>query len=379
MKTTRYFEALFVAVASCLMLSACDYGKIKVKGADGTIYESYQECCAAQDFTAAHQFLTKMEDSLDLEDARDYVFRQEALFLMSQGNETAQKRIVYLLKEEGGNDRHVNMLIELAIDDDEEEFVKSLTKQYVGEPSEDVLRKIVQYLYLEKSDTNLDFVTALLNRYDQGGLLLDAVVEKGSETLLVKLAQQYKGTLSFDSFKNAIDFMKATNSINYQTVLEQLITKVGKNDPNLRQFVLNNKLTGAAKEYSDMILTLIAEEMVPSDNLPHPAIGMRGYYEGTDALEAINKHNENCRKLLNTAINAGNKDLAQKALRLFTKDILIYKGGSDQQTPDGRWATKAPNGIWVDGNHCYVVKYTEESKSEAQKTYQMAVRSGAFK
>jgi len=370
------------AIAFCLV--ACGEKKITVKGADGTEYESYQECCTAQDFQAAHQYLAKMQNDKDFKDdydsAKDFVFKQEALYLMSLGDEAAKKRIIYLLKEEGANDSRIDMLMDLAIDADDEDFVKTLTKHYAYGPNAYILQKIVGFLYIEKGgQANTDFLLTLLNRYNKGDLLLDATVEKGDEALLVKLAQQYNGTMDFNTFKNVIDFLKATNSTHYQTILEQLITKVGKNNPNLRTFVLENRVTGAAKEYADMILNLIAEEVVPNENLPHPALGMRDYYEGSDALKAINQHNENCRKLLNIAINAGNKDLAQKALRLFTKDILIYKGGNDQQTPDGRWATKAPNGIWVDGNHCYVAKYTEESKAEAQKKYDKAVKSGAFK
>ncbi len=381
MKTRRFTKLLFIVY--CLCISACK--GIIVKGDNGTVYESYQECCAAKDFDAAHRYLAKMgnteefKDSRELSEAMEYVFREEALYLMSLGDVAARNRIIYLLKQEGGNDRHVSMLIDLAIDNDDEEFVKALTKQYVYYPSEDTLRKITEYLYLQKGEANLPFVTTLLNRFNQSGLLLDVAVTKGDESLLVKLVKQYNGTVSFVSFKNAVDFLKSNNSTNYQAVLEQLITKVNKNDKNLQNYVLNNKLTGEAKEYADAILNIIVEEVVPNENLPHPALGMRNYYEGSDALEAIDKHNENCRKLLYMAISAGNKELANKALRLFAKDILIYKGGSSQQLPDGRWATKAPNGVWVDGNHCYVAKYTEDSKIEAQKKYQDAVRSGAFK
>ena len=116
------------------LLSACSK-KITVKGADGTEYESYQECCAAQDFQAAHQYLAKLENSGGdgYYDAKEYVFKQEALYLMSNGDEADKKRLIFLLKEESGdekyNDRingHVAMLIDLSIDNDDEAFVKVL-------------------------------------------------------------------------------------------------------------------------------------------------------------------------------------------------------------------------------------------------------------
>lgn len=107
--------------------------EITVKGADGTIYESYQECCAAEDFQAAHQFLAKMQNSDDwrwkVDDAKKFVFKQEALYLVSLGSEEAQNRLIYLLKEGGAYNSDIFMLIDLAIANGDDALVVKLACQ----------------------------------------------------------------------------------------------------------------------------------------------------------------------------------------------------------------------------------------------------------
>lgn len=184
-----YFLICCAAVCLC---TACDDGKIKVKGADGTVYESYQEACTAEDFQAAHDFLDKMQNNDMFKDvgakwkAEVYVYEHELLFLMSQGNETAKKRIIYLLKEikresESYCDECVSMLVDLAIEDDDEAFVKQLANQYTHTPFEnDHLMKIGYYLVSkeEKVDENKTFWVSLVKRMGNDYLLEDSPFDK---------------------------------------------------------------------------------------------------------------------------------------------------------------------------------------------------------
>lgn len=154
-------------------LLSCGEKKITVKGADGTEYESYQECLAAQDFQAAHAFLAKKENVVagiddfyehrraeeELKKAKEEVFKQEALFLMSQDNESAQKRIVYLLKEEGDNiNERVEMLMDLAIDNDDEKFVKTLVNHFEYGYNGEGITKMIDYLSRKDFDGNRDYI-----------------------------------------------------------------------------------------------------------------------------------------------------------------------------------------------------------------------------
>jgi len=161
MKKNLFLVAIFGLVISTL----CGCG-ISVKGADGTEYESYQECCAANDYDAAHLFLAKMKNNISqineskdkraYEEAKEYVFKKEALFLMSQGDDAAKKRIIYLLKEEGGNDDHVSMLIDLAIENGDAEFVKTLMGQYAKDIKDKEFEKLIKF-FIEKQDDEYIF------------------------------------------------------------------------------------------------------------------------------------------------------------------------------------------------------------------------------
>ena len=414
MEKTRIIETL--AIAFCLFLFGCGEKKEKVTvtGADGTVYESYQECCATQDFEAAHRFIAKManDDSDNLQEAKDFVFKQEALFLMSQNDEAAKKRIIYLLKQDDSysHDEHCDMLVELAIDADDEAFVKTLTKHYNGSIGPDILRKIVEYLYIEKGDdSNLDYVTTLLNRYDQGGLLLDAAVEKGDEALVVSLARQYNGKISFQSFKNVVDFLKSTHSTDYKPILNTLIDKVPESEDMLT-FALDNEFLAMAKqlaskyaiitdvsfvtklaaknqrEYSDIIIAMLQSYPVEgrplapghySYNRLHiyndPNLDKDNVEYNGDHYKYCNwlpKYNQLCDRLLDIAIANKNNYLAQKLLPLFKKNIETVVAGSNGE--------RAGDGEAVKYYSSYVRHYTADIDA-AKKKYQDAVRSGAFK
>lgn len=93
--------------------------KITVTGADGKEYTSYQQACRAGDFEAAHQFLDILHDkyfegygeareydSYEVRDVREKyhaalkaIFKQEMMFLASDGSEQAADKVVYLLTE----------------------------------------------------------------------------------------------------------------------------------------------------------------------------------------------------------------------------------------------------------------------------------------
>lgn len=386
-------KQLFNLIILCLtvsLLSACGEKKITVKGADGTEYESYQECCAEQDFQAAHQYLAKMQNDEDFKgdyySAKEFVFKQEALYLMSLGDETSKKRIIYLLKEEGADNNRIDMLMDLAIDADDEDFVKTLTKQYEGSISSDMLRKIVEFLYIEKGDSNLDFVQTLLNRYNKSGLLLDAAVEKRDEELVVRLAQQFNGSLSFKSFKTVIDFLKSKESPRFQQLFDLLSTKVSEKRELFKYAVENKKTQTVIKlgaEYlsiddeeittqmasfknisiNGILIGKLTEKMVPKKNVgTRYSSGSTEYYDhATDGYaDEISEYNMLCNKLLDCAIRTGNKDLAQKTLSVFLQNVVSkHYGGID---------------TWRD-----VTGYCNTDRDAAQKKYNEAVRSGAFK
>ena len=93
-----------IAFMSCIFASCGNSGYssgITVVGSDSTVYESYEDACHAQDFVAAHKYLTAMKKAgySDYDDAREYVFNQEALYLIAMNDETSTKRLFFLLQE----------------------------------------------------------------------------------------------------------------------------------------------------------------------------------------------------------------------------------------------------------------------------------------
>lgn len=113
----KYMSYIATISIGLYFLTACSFKDnpkdIKVTGADGKTYSTYQEACRAGDFDAAWSFIDILDNmvssNLDKYDryqqeyvsayinARDYVFNSEVQFLLSLGNDDASDRIVYLL------------------------------------------------------------------------------------------------------------------------------------------------------------------------------------------------------------------------------------------------------------------------------------------
>ena len=173
-------KKVIIYIVAAIVFASC--GKITVTGANGTEYESVEECCAANDYEAAHRFLAKMKNELSrfdseakkkYDDARQHVFKQEALYLMSIGDEQSRKRIIYLLQELGSDNEICSTLINLSIGNDDDELVKKLANMYTsdaesGLPDEDI-RKIMIYLCNKDAENNLDYINDFLTKLGKTG------------------------------------------------------------------------------------------------------------------------------------------------------------------------------------------------------------------
>jgi len=333
MKQIKFLSIFCIAV---FMLTACGEKKITVKGADGTEYESYQECCTAQDYEAAHKYLAKMQNdetlSKDYNDAKEFVFKQEALFLMSQGDETAKKRIIYLLKEDNNNNNdHIAMLIDLAIENDDESFVKTLGNQYTESANTENLKKMIEYLSSKKSENNKDYLISLLNKVS-------------AESLIWNVAIKYDD--------------------------EQLLEEYAKNHLSLyNESVLNYYAQKNQKKYSEMIIGLLGKEKAGIEG--RPSIGTRNFHScgiNTDEYKSkcdnyksdVSSLNNACSEVLSIAIKNKNRYLAQRAVSFCMTNIECNDIG------------------WV--NHTYKIQVTsnDQEKKNTIKTLQDAIQSGAF-
>ena len=335
---------LFLSLGICLLESCVgcrqseseqtDMGSISVKGVNGETYNSYQECCAASDFSAAHDYLAKMQTAgmWEYYKAHEYVYRQEALFLMSQNSEEYKKRIIYLLKEEGDNNDIVSMLIDLAIEDDDEEFVKRLANQYTRGASKESLKKMIEYLFSKPNIMeNKSFLLSLLTKLEESELLVDIALKSND----------------IDFICDNVDLI----DLNEQNTVIQLAQLKNKriDDLIIRSVLLNNGT-------------------IPN----RPSIGRVnvGYSNGDDQFikesesfrAAVNSLNNCCLKVMNIAITTGNLYLAQKA-KSSLKSNINYQ----------RWDNPDDNCYWYD------VTLDNSVINDATTTYNEAVKSGAFK
>lgn len=309
-----------------------------VKGADGTEYESYQECCAAQDFQAAHQFLAKIENSedskFDLNNAKEYVFKQEALYLMSLSDEQAKKRILYLLKEEGGNNGHIDMLIDLAIENDDEDFVKTLANQ-IKNDSEQMLKKVMEYLSSKDSEANKTYIISLLKKHDEKSLLLNFAINNGDRELI----DEYIARDLSLSNNNILNYLAATKE----------------------------------KKDAELIIGLLIAEEGKISKKPQIGIVKFAYIGGSESDETlfsntcneykknVENYNSLLQKVLGLAIKNKNHYLAQRVVSMFKPNIHKEDLG------------------WINRLYTYKITADNDNINSAKSTYQEAVRSGAFK
>ena len=341
---------LSILILLCgIFIASCGNGdkKIVVKTENGVKYTSYQEACTAGDFVSAHRYVDKMRaEKMWVGDAEEYVFREEALFLMSQGTEMAQQRIIYLLKQYP-SDSNCDMLVELAIEYDQVDFVKSLTRHYKSNMSSEILRKIVEYLYLEKGNENIDFVSTLLNRYGEIDLLLRAAIEKGDMTLVQSLAKSYKGDMPSDILRKIVEYLYIEGNGNEEDIdfVSTLLDRYGKIDLLLhaaiekedmalvKKLVKSYKVVLSLSELEKVAPTLMKakdsdiEGMItasivklqPSGAMPIEFHNYEGSFDYEPVLMYIgetNKYNTICLKMLDLAIQNKNRSLAKKIVSI---------------------------------------------------------------
>ena len=371
-------KSLMLLLLCCIVVS-CGKKEIVIKNSEGVKFTSYQEACSVSDFSSAHRYIDRMRaeynskgrrsqfSPLNIDEAEKYVFREEALYLMSQGSEAAKQRIIYLLKQYP-SDSNCDMLVELAIEYDQEDFVKSLTRHYESNISSSILRKIVEYLYLEKGDENTDFVYTLLNRYDKIDLLLHAAIEKEDMALVNSLAKNYKGDMPSDVLRKIIEYLYIGGNGNKEDLdfVCTLLNRYGKIDLLLhaaiekedvalvKKLVKSYKVVLSISELEKVAHTFMKardsdiEGMITSSIIklqPSGAMPIEDHdYKGPSLYEPVlkyidetNKYNTICLKMLDLAIQNKNRSLAKKIVSIVKpsydyRDYRNYSGTIDVES-----------------------------------------------
>ena len=214
-----YCIAVFLLTACGSSSSKNEEEKITVTGANGKEYTSYQECCAANDYEAAHKYLAVMKENRDgnYAEAREYVFNQEALFLISMNDETSTKRLFFLLQEDANEvdgkvrDARCNTIIELAIKQNNQALVEQTIGMYNAKIESSLLRKIYEYLYKEGRNTDSNFIMNLLFRNEGIDLLVEDAIGSQDDELLIKILGKC-GRSSLSSTKKIIEYFVKKNN-----------------------------------------------------------------------------------------------------------------------------------------------------------------------
>lgn len=99
-----YFIQLCLCMSIFVLMNSGCSSDSKVKGADGTEYESYQQAVRKMDFEAAYVFLDRIEnkkgkDNEKYINARDFIVSHEITYLASLNTKESTKRVLYLLTE----------------------------------------------------------------------------------------------------------------------------------------------------------------------------------------------------------------------------------------------------------------------------------------
>lgn len=186
--------AVFLLMA-CGSSSSKGGEKVTVTSSDGKEYESYEEACYAQDYEAAHKFLTAMKkaDASDYEEAREYVFSKEALYLIAINDESSTKRLFFLLQEDANEvsnsvrDARCNTIIELAIKQNNQTLVEQTVGMYNGQIEIPVLRKIYNYIYKEGRKEDKTSMIDFLFKNNGIEIMVDDAISNQDDALLMQI------------------------------------------------------------------------------------------------------------------------------------------------------------------------------------------------
>lgn len=337
MKLTKISLALL-----SLLFVACEDGpkEISFKNSNGVEITSYQQACSMGDFESAHIYIAKMSEPnsgystyFEIPEAKQYVFREEVLYLISQDDERAQKRILFLLKQDPQHiDSHCEMLIDLLIANDDEEFLKTVIKQYQGTLDQSFKSKIVEYFYVEKGDEHVDYLKTLLNRHGSLYILAEAATVKGDETLLISLIPDLE-YLSMSSVEKIMEFLTKKNNADSKKYFNTLASKVsdkeevikyatskGFNVQSIITEMMEDRILSLSKSGVDVLSTGLCDDM---------------YSAAQENASKITEYNNRCIRVLEQAISYKSLKYARKVISIMKPNVVHHYGNSNDPQVDG--------------------------------------------
>lgn len=249
-------------LACCICINMCIVScekNITVTGADGEIYNNYQEACHAQDFEAAHKVLALMKEykRKDYEDAREFIFNQEALFLIAQNDETSTKRLLFLLQEDANEvsndirDARCNTIIDLAIKQNNTSLVEQTINQYSGIIDRIVMQKIYNYFYTDGHKADKDYILALLIKNKSVDIIVEDAVEHKNEVLLKEIIENNALKDAVEAALKIAEYAKVTNNRRLSNSLRSNLRTNNQWDAILEIGLLDGDITLVKQGYQN--------------------------------------------------------------------------------------------------------------------------------
>lgn len=216
----------------CGSSSSKNEEKVSITSSDGKEYESYEEACHAQDYEAAHKFLTAMKKagSSDYEEAREYIFSQEALYLIAMNDETSTKRLFFLLQEDANEvsnkvrDARCNTIIELAMKQNNQALVEQTIGLYNDQIDGPVLRRIYEYIYKEGRNPDSNSMMDLLFKNNGISMMADDAISIQDDAMLMQIIAKCSDK-NLDVSKKIIKYFSAKKDKKQIANLSNLLRK----------------------------------------------------------------------------------------------------------------------------------------------------------
>ena len=218
------------------MLFSCGNGSDKTgfKAPFYDTYENYQEACHAQDFEAAHKILAylKNKGEKNYAEAREYIFNQEALFLIGENNEESNKRLFFLLQEDASEvdsktrDARCNTIIDLALKQKNTNLIEQTLNQYSGKIDRNVISNIYTYFYQDGNKADADYLIPLLHKNGCLDMIVEDAIKNNDDKLIRNILSK---TGCQDSPEAAKKIALYASSKRYRKLLGSLLTELRSN------------------------------------------------------------------------------------------------------------------------------------------------------
>ena len=283
MKTRFFlFSAIAVIMVSCFGGPAANVDGVKtIEG-----FNNYKDACSAARFDVAHRFLAQMEENefnaSKVDEAEEYIFRQELTYLVSMGDEQSINRIIFLFKQ---NDIDKSKLVEycddaidLAISMGNDLMVDRLVIAY---PDKDFTRTICDNIaayYANNQVKFRDFLLQNLRSANVRSLAVTYCTENNDKDLFSKM-MTVAPNMSTDEAA-----LKLWAKFDYAGFEKQITTIIGD----------------AAKQ----LPTMPATGMIKSDHYGE----LDGKYQ--EYIDGVKKYNNVVINVISILVEVGKRDVA---------------------------------------------------------------------